>query len=508
MKTIAYNITAFLSIMLTSCIASFEEYNTDPNSIPKMDPSLLVPAMIENLMYTQQNNSQMVDQMVGSLGGYFALSNRFGGENFDTFNASDAWNATPYSTVFTGIYTNFFEIQKSTGGEGHYYAMARLLRAGTMMRVADLYGAIPYSKVKDGLTYVEYDSNEEVYKNIITDLEYGASTLYEFATEYPAKKPLGSGDIIYKGDYTLWARLANSLILRAAMRSGDMDAFLKACDSEAGLITENSQNAIASVGTQPNPYQLASASWNDLRSNASIIDYMTGLEDPRTEHYFTKSTFEGYTDQYIGLRAGEAGFQKEEVLGYSMPAFDVTSGVPVYVAAETKFLMAEAVLKGWIEGDAKTLYEEGIRLSMEQYGVSSSDADKYISDNTCTPAGHTGDPRGEKYDYERQTKVTVSWDAAQTDEEKLEKIITQKWIAIYPMGLEAWAEFRRTGYPELTPAMDNLSNGIITDNARGMRRLSYPYTEKDYNRANYDAAVQMLGGRDDESVDLFWTKKP
>lgn len=78
---------------------------------------------------------------------------------------------------------------------------------------------------------------------------------------------------------------------------------------------------------------------------------------------------------------------------------------------------------------------------------------------------------------------------------------------MYPMGMEAWAEFRRTGYPELNPAMDNLSNGVISDNARGMRRLRYPYTEKNLNLANYNTAVSMLGGADNESTDLFWTKK-
>ena len=92
-------------------------------------------------------------------------------------------------------------------------------------------------------------------------------------------------------------------------------------------------------------------------------------------------------------------------------------------------------------------------------------------------------------------------------EKQREKIITQKWIANFPMGLEAWAEFRRTGYPELAPAIDNLSGGVISDNFRGLRRLRYPYTERNLNKSNYDKAVALLGGTDNESVDLFWTKK-
>ena len=104
----------------------------------------------------------------------------------------------------------------------------------------------------------------------------------------------------------------------------------------------------------------------------------------------------------------------------------------------------------------------------------------------------------------------IAWEVGDTEdiaERNLERIITQKWIANYPMGLEAWAEFRRTGYPELTPAIDNLSGGVIGDNFRGLRRLRYPYTEKNLNKGNYDAAVALIGGKDDESVDLFWAKK-
>lgn len=133
-------------------------------------------------MYVQQNDSQMIDQMVGSLGGYYTLSNRWGGQNFDTFNASDSWNAIPYETMFLDIYANYFEIEKFTGASGHYYAMANLLRAAAMMRVSDMYGPIPYSKVTDGQMYVAYDSNEDVYKSIIEDLNSAASVLAGYAS--------------------------------------------------------------------------------------------------------------------------------------------------------------------------------------------------------------------------------------------------------------------------------------------------------------------------------------
>ena len=97
-------------LLPVACTSNFDEYNTDPYALYKGDPAVLIPTMLDAMMYVQQNDSQMVDQMVGSLGGYFTLSNRWGGQNFDTFNASDAWNATPYNTMFEDIYANFFDI--------------------------------------------------------------------------------------------------------------------------------------------------------------------------------------------------------------------------------------------------------------------------------------------------------------------------------------------------------------------------------------------------------------
>lgn len=93
-----------MTALTVGCTANFEDYNTDPYAVKSADPAILMPTMIEALMYVQQNDSQMVDQMVGTLGGYFTLSNRWGGQNFDTFNASDDWNAIPYDRSRAGAY--------------------------------------------------------------------------------------------------------------------------------------------------------------------------------------------------------------------------------------------------------------------------------------------------------------------------------------------------------------------------------------------------------------------
>lgn len=504
-KSIILSLVAIIAIS-GGCTKNFEDYNTNPYAIQSGDPTVLLPSMIETLMFTQQNNSQMIDQMVGTLGGYITLTNRWGGQNFDTFNVSDAWNCGPYETPFTAIYSNYFEIAERTGGSGHFYALATLVKAASMMRVADCYGPIPYSQVKDGQMYVPYDTNEDVYKNIINDLLSAAAILSAYATEYPEDRPLGTSDLIYSGDYSLWARLANSYAMRAAMRSGDQELFVAAMQNTGGYIEENSQNAMMNPSVQSNPLWITSSNWGEVRANASIVDYMNGYNDPRRDAYFTNCTYDGYTSVKMGMRSGSESFDREQALAYSLPNLTSSTFMPVFLAAESEFLIAEAAVRGWVSEDAGTHYKNGIRLSMSQWNVSNG-VDAYI-DGTTGPADHTDFRSGQEYN--RTTNVSVQWNDAATDEEKIEKIITQKWIANYLMGIEAWAEFRRTGYPELCPVMDNLSGGTIpdntVDNARGMRRLRYPYTESDYNGANYNAAVQMLNGPDNEYTELFWAQ--
>lgn len=503
LKSICLTLTAAYGLM--GCTGNFEEYNTDPYGKYTDDPASALAAMIPSLMYIQQNDSQMIDQMVGTLGGYFTLSNRWGGQNFDTFNASDAWNLVPYETIFEDIYPNLFVVEETTKKSGHFYALGRMVRAAAMMRVVDMYGPIPYSKIAKGEFYVSYDKVEDIYKDMIADFEDAATLLSAFVQNYPGMKPMEGFDLIYNGDYAKWARLANSFALRAAVRSNDREAAEAACSHPAGLIESNDQNATMDPDVQGNPYQLAAASWGDLRVNASIVDYMNGYNDPRRTAYFQYSGFE--KNKFIGMRSGTANFEKSEVSNYSQPAVTSQSRLPVFLAAETNFLRAEMALKGWnAGGTAQSFYENGVRLSMQQYGVNSSDIDEYLANEELTPADHS-DPRGAKFAYDRKTDVKIKWNDGDGEEKNLERIITQKWIANFPMGLEAWADFRRTGYPELAPAIDNLSGGVITDNFRGLRRLRYPFTEKNLNKPNYQAGVALLGGKDDESVDLFWAKK-
>ncbi|MGM9738072.1 MAG: SusD/RagB family nutrient-binding outer membrane lipoprotein [Candidatus Cryptobacteroides sp.] len=504
-KIIRTAILAALTVFTVSgCTGKFEDYNTDPFALRTEDPSVLIAPMFEPLMYVQQNSSQMVDQMIGSYGGYFALNARWQGQNFDTFNVSDNWAGSAYNRAFNTIYANYFKIEHITKGRGHYFAFAKLLKAASMARVADIHGPIPYSQVQDGDMTVAYDSAEDVYQHIIEDLKSSVDVLRSFVESAPGYFPMAQVDPIYGGDYSLWAKFANTIIMRVAMRVGDKEAFVDAMNSPAGYISSNGENAIRDVKSQGNPYYIAGSIWGELRPASSIVSYMVGYNDGRADKMFTaaSATWQGKYGKYVGQRRGN-----EVLPGYdnqrSKLSFVHSSPVIVAVAAESKFLLAEAALKGWISGDAKAFYEEGIKLSFEQWEAAG--AESYIADRTSIPGSHKEDKADQNYD--RQTQVKIAWDAESTDEKHLEQIITQKWIALYPNGIEAWSEFRRTGYPELAPSVSNLSNGIITDVFRGARRVRYPFQERESNTENYQQALTLLNGADNEATDLFWAKK-
>ena len=106
--------------------------------------------------------------------------------------------------------------------------------------------------------------------------------------------------------------------------------------------------------------------------------------------------------------------------------------------------------------------------------------------------------------------ITIAWEAGNTEEVRernLERIITQKWIAIFPLGVEAWSEYRRTGYPRLLPAIENKSAGTV-DAKYGMRRIPYPVEEYTENPVHLQAAIAAIGGKDNGGVRVWWDVKP
>ena len=317
-------------------------------------------------------------------------------------------------------------------------------------------------------------------------------------------------DDVYFGDLTKWYRFTNSLKLRMAVRMSyaDPETAKKVAEEAvaAGVITTNADNAFLTVAE--NRSAMVFNDWSDHRVGADIISYMNGYADPRREKMFTKGVWNNKEDFY-GIRIGIDVANKDLfVTTYSSPVLNESSPFLWMNAAEVAFLRAEGALRGWNMGaEAKELYNSAIALSFEQYGVSDKAAD-YIANTDLKPAVYT-DPRSAFNDTGGpRSQITIAWEDEGGLERNLERIITQKWIAIFPLCVEAWSEFRRTGYPKLIPVVENKSGGTIDSNIMP-RRLWYPPIEYSENSANISSAVtNLLGGPDNGGTRLWWDKKP
>jgi hypothetical protein len=329
----------------------------------------------------------------------------------------------------------------------------------------------------------------------------------------------GAIDQIYNGDCSKWLKFANTLKLRMAIRiSGADPVYAKTKAEEAvndGVLTSVSESAYDNTnsGQTNNGYKIVH-SWGELRANACLVSYMNGYNDPRRAAYFSEATVAGAESPYVGVRSGTQTPPTQNYGDYS--SFRIATAVPeggkdagenpqpIMYASEAAFLRAEGALKGWaMGGTAGDLYKEGVRLSFEEFKVNGVEA--YLADNTSTPGDHV-DPRNSADSYTNKSEVTIAWDGGASDEVKLEKIITQKWIANLLNPIEGWADFRRTGYPQIFPPVVNASqDGCSLE--RQMRRLKFPQKEYEGNEANTTAAAALLNGGDSHNADLWWAKK-
>ncbi len=501
-------------LLLSSCTGNFEEYNKNPYGPTAEDmlgdnveTGMLIKNMLPAIVQGQQNNSQMIDQMVGlEYGGHASMINPWGNSgNFYTYNPRQGWYGIPFTTTMPQIYTNFFKISSSTGKKGVVYAWAQIIRVAATMKISDCYGPMPYSKV-DGESYsVAYDSEKDLYNAMFTDLDEAITSISAALASGADFSTLADFDYVYSGNFDKWLKYANSLKLRMAMRIVNADAALaqkKAEEAvESGVMTEASDAAYSSFNDGMNPFYRAAFTWNggEFRISASMTSFLNGYADPRLEKYAIACD-KGYVGVRNGINQTAATFAKYQT--FSEPAIGEGDKLLVMSAAEVYFLRAEGALRGWNMGaSAKDLYEAGITTSMQEKGASIG---SYLT-NTKTPADYT-DHYKSKNSIKAQTTICPKWDDAANFETNLERIITQKWIATYPSGWESWADIRRTGYPKLFPVVDNLSGGVVSSE-RGMRRLPFPQDEYNTNADNIAAAVNLLGGADDAGTDLWWAKK-
>lgn len=511
-------------ILLAGCTKDFQKWNTDPTGItdkqllPDFNNIGLYYPGIQQHIFGEEGDYQLTQNLnADSYAGYYMSPDPFRGNiNNQSYALVDGWNSDVFSMAYGQVMGPINTIA-SKGTRTQYpdfWAVALILQVQTMSRVTDYYGPIPYSKVGQGST-TPYDSQQDVYNLFFLQLDTAVANLQTYITANPGVKPFQKFDMVYGGDYTEWLKYANSLRLRLAMHIVNIDPgtakaqALKAISNTGGLLEVNSDNATLSGYGYHNPIWWIGTSWTDLSVGAAYTSYLNGYKDPRLPILVAPATSpSSIAGKYVGIRAGTPVGGKPMYNGYSTPNWNTIqqfSNMILMPAAEVWFLRAEAALRGWTTESAQTDYETGILTSMQQWGAS---AGNYINDNSSTEATYTDPltptPGVPNASIAPVSTITIAWDAGATKEKNLERIITQKWIAMFPSGgQEAWTEYRRTGYPRLFPVVVNNSGGTI-DTDKQIRRIQYPSTEYTNNKENVDAAVSKLGGPDTGGTPVWW----
>ncbi len=515
-----------LAMLITSCTKNFEEYNTNPvGAYPDQlqadhnDIGGYYPQIQQGIFFNYNFGAgkdwtyQLTQNLNADIfSGYMATRHNFAnGINNTTYFLMDGWNYAAWDYTYSYIMVPIRHAeQKTKGVYDDFYAVAKILKVEVMHRISDQYGPIVYTHYGEGVTGGEYDSQEAAYNQFFLDLTEAVGLLEKYVSDHPTLKPFERFDLAYGGDYKKWIKFANSLRLRLAMRISKVNPGKAKTEAEAavadpgGLITANDDNFTIKGQGYTNPLGSISGSWKDISMSANMESILGGYNDPREAKYFLPATDPLANGAYKGIRSGILYPAEDTYINHSLLNITTETPAVLFTAAEVSFLRAEGALREWNmgSGTSEDYYKEGVTKSFQQWGV--GDATAYLS-STATPSNYTDLYQPGTLSTNAASSVTPKWNEGAGFDVKLEKIITQKWIAGFPEGCEAWAEWRRTGYPKLFKVQKNDSQGIISTND-GVRRLNFSSTERAANPNGYTEAVQLLGGADNGATRLWWDK--
>ncbi|WPQ65347.1 SusD/RagB family nutrient-binding outer membrane lipoprotein [Chitinophaga sancti] len=438
---------------------------------------------------------------------YVTTSSYTDGKWTDFYNGS---TGTDYNYNGPGILNNYREMQSTynalsatdQAAQDIYMNLAKVIVADQAAQMVDLWGDIPFSKANSlntstrAIEYAAYDDAAALYDTLINNLDQVNTFLTTASVVATESGNLKLYDRIYSGDLTLWRRYANSLRLRLLMRISNVsEAKAQAAvttmlnnPSTYPLITTNAQDALLWESPTNLVSDLLSAFTSFPYAPQYLLeDVLVANNDPRTKVMFDPDSTNGYKGfPYNGT---SNDFSNGGYASYDSATFFYNYNLPgvLFTAAEASFLQAEAYER-WGLGTAATAYTEGLDLSVEYFYM----LNKKVSD------------RSTQYKWATQvvnTDTVALWKTASavaytgTTTEKLEKIYTQKWVNFFIMQAnQAWAEYRRTGYPAIQLPV---SNGI---QANPPVRFLYPSNEALYNTANYST----VKSKDTRDTKIFW----
>jgi hypothetical protein len=472
-------IFVLLALTLFSCDKGFEEMNKSEDLVTEPTLDYMIPTiqltLFERSYYTHYT-------MIARLTQQMHMSNVESGRSRSTTMCY--LFEYQYSNVIKNV-VDVIEKTKNDPNLVNYHSMASIMYAYEISRLTDAYGDVPYSEAGLGYThqiyYPKYEPQQEIYQGIINQVKTAIANFDTSKKMVPA-----SSDIVFQGDVNKWKRFGHSLLLRFGMKISKADpALAEATVKEAfsgGVMSANDDSFV--VFYKPDTYYSTTANGNaaankyDYKCTDAFIDLLKNSNDPRLSVYVMLPN--GNTDPAV--QRGFTLFQSDN----TSKKIVSTPNTKTYAAfhspyvhmsyAETLLLLSEAVINGWITGDAEKYFLNGIRANLEFqsiYGedgvIPESEIDTYINSLNFDP-NNKADARKQLY--------------------------TQMWIMFYFNWNEAFATWRRTGVPNFN---DEYSSKIS-------RRLLYPQSEWNTNGDNVREAVARQGD-DDVMTRVWWDKK-
>ena len=504
-QIIKYSFLLTIVLFVASCDKDFDELNTNQVNPTSIDPLYQLNNAVVNTSFPGNSclayDIGVVQQIISPNNGVL------NGANFNSDNRGNT--QVIWQNYFRNVIRNTNDVivnTKSNTGRANLYQMARIFQAYAYMVLTDEYGDIPYTEGAKGFTdqnfFPVYDAQQQIYTDIIKELGEAANALN-------AANKIETGDILYGGSVVQWKKFAYSLLLRAGMRLSKADAAKAQSTVQAaftgGVILANADNAFIrhdanytnQIGGTLNSTEAANfyltkpfvdslKNRNDPRLQAIAVRY-AGATSGGTQTTASRTTdpaqqyglpmgLDNNTANAYALSVGRASFydfsqaDRTRIVSQTAPCFLVT-------AAQTQLLLAEARQRGWITtGNVQGYYDAGVTLHMQQMAsyhassaIAAGDIATYLTNNPFDPA------------------------------RAMEQIGTQYWIASFLNGPEAFANFRRTGFPALA------QNPYPGKEVAFIYRLTYPNSEQSVNTTNFNAAVARQGP-DKLDTKVWWNK--
>jgi hypothetical protein len=383
------------------------------------------------------------------------------------------------------------------GANENQIAVANIIQSYIYWAVTDRWGDMPYSEALKGVAKLnpKYDSQEEIYKGILGQLKAAVDG-------FDDSKPTVTGDIIFSGNIAKWRKAANSLRMLISLRMSKRypavdgyaaEQFRQAMDDTYGHITANADNFTLAYpgGNYRNPWSTAGAS-TDNGVAKTFTDVLAGLSDNRITVMASNTNGVAY-----GL-ASAAPTNPAFALILSPAQRQESSPLVIVSAAQVWLAKAEASELGWIIIDSKEAYDNGVKASFEQWGLSIPST--YLTSgpanfNTGSGVASIGGP-------------TVAGSSAATSS-KMARIALQQWIACYPDGLQGWSTWRKSegkgdggsAVPDLKPTVNSRNDG-----GQIVRRYVYGVSEYALNGDQLEIAIGNIPGGDDQDSRVWWDR--